>query len=151
MTPFDCASLSLNGSELRPPTVGGSPLASGGHATASPGDGLAGCASDILVPATIADARIECLLLEARPRLGGRAWTTTEHSACPIDLGCGWLHSADRNPWRGTAEAQGRSIDKTPPPWMRPSAPIGFPLSEQLAFLKAQREFHHRLDSLSGE
>src|SRR5205823_13567560 len=56
MTPFDCASLSLNGSELRPPTVGGSPLASGGHAAASPGDGLAGCASDILAPATITNA-----------------------------------------------------------------------------------------------
>ena len=112
---------------------------------------IGGGAAGIAAARRIADARIECLLLEARPRLGGRAWTTTEHSACPIDLGCGWLHSADRNPWRGTAEAQGRSIDKTPPPWMRPSAPIGFPLSEQLAFLKAQREFHQRLDALSEQ
>ena len=53
MTPFDCASLSLNGSELPPPTVGGSPLISGGHAAPAPGDGLAGCASDVLAPATI--------------------------------------------------------------------------------------------------
>lgn len=112
---------------------------------------IGGGAAGIAAARQIADAQIECLLLEARPRLGGRAWTTTEHSAFPIDLGCGWLHSADRNPWRGTAEAQGRSIDKTPPPWMRPSAPIGFPLSEQLAFLKAQREFHQRLDTLSEE
>jgi monoamine oxidase len=112
---------------------------------------IGGGAAGIAAARRIADAQIECLLLEARPRLGGRAWTTTEHSAFPIDLGCGWLHSADRNPWRGTAEAQGRSIDKTPPPWMRPSAPIGFPLSEQLAFLKAQREFHQRLDTLSEE
>jgi monoamine oxidase len=112
---------------------------------------IGGGAAGIGAARRIADAQIECLLLEARPRLGGRAWTTTEHSAFPIDLGCGWLHSADRNPWRGTAEAQGRSIDKTPPPWMRPSAPIGFPLSEQLAFLKAQREFHQRLETLSEE
>ena len=112
---------------------------------------IGGGAAGIAAARRIADAQIECLLLEARPRLGGRAWTTTEHSAFPIDLGCGWLHSADRNPWRGTAEAQGRSIDKTPPPWMRPSAPIGFPLSEQLAFLKAQREFHQRLETLSEE
>src|SRR5262249_29221820 len=48
--------LSLNGWELRPPTVGGSPLASGGHAAASPGDGFASCASDILPPATITNA-----------------------------------------------------------------------------------------------
>jgi monoamine oxidase len=112
---------------------------------------IGGGAAGIAAARRIADAQIECLLLEARPRLGGRAWTTTEHSAFPIDLGCGWLHSADRNPWRDTAEAQGRSIDKTPPPWMRPSASIGFPLSEQLAFLKAQREFHERLDALSEQ
>ena len=112
---------------------------------------IGGGAAGIAAARRIADAQIECLLLEARPRLGGRAWTTTEHSAFPIDLGCGWLHSADRNPWRGTAEAQGRSIDKTPPPWMRLSAPIGFPLSEQLAFLKAQRQFHQRLDTLSEQ
>jgi monoamine oxidase len=112
---------------------------------------IGGGAAGIAAARRIADAQIECLLLEARPRLGGRAWTTTEQSAFPIDLGCGWLHSADRNPWRRLAEAQGRSIDKTPPPWMRPSAPIGFPLSEQLAFLTAQREFHQRLDGLSEE
>jgi monoamine oxidase len=112
---------------------------------------IGGGAAGIAAARRIADAQIKCLLLEARPRLGGRAWTTTEQSTFPIDLGCGWLHSADRNPWRGTAEAQGRSIDKTPPPWMRPSAPIGFPLSEQLAFLKAQREFHQRLDALSEQ
>lgn len=112
---------------------------------------IGGGAAGIAAARRIVDAQLGCLLLEARSRLGGRAWTSTEHSAFPIDLGCGWLHSADRNPWRDAAEAQRRSIDKTPPPWMRPSAPIGFPLSEQLAFLKAQREFHHRLDSLSEE
>jgi monoamine oxidase len=112
---------------------------------------IGGGAAGIAAARRIVDAQLGCLLLEARSRLGGRAWTSTEHSAFPIDLGCGWLHSADRNPWRDAAEAQRRSIDKTPPPWMRPSAPIGFPLSEQLAFLKAQQEFHHRLDSLSEE
>ena len=112
---------------------------------------IGGGAAGIAAARRIVDAQLDCLLLEARSRLGGRAWTSTEHSAFPIDLGCGWLHSADRNPWRGTAEAQRRSIDKTPPPWTRPSAAIGFPLSEQFAFLKAQQEFHHRLDSLSEE
>ena len=46
---------------------------------------------------------------------------------------------------------QGRSIDKTPPPWMRRSAPIGFSLSEQDAFLRARREFFERLESLSED
>src|SRR5260370_1466792 len=38
--------------------------------------------------------------------------TLFRSSEFPIDLGCGWLHSADRNPWREIAEAQGGSIDK---------------------------------------
>ena len=38
ITPLDCASLSLNGPELGPPpTVGGFPLTSGGHATLGSG------------------------------------------------------------------------------------------------------------------
>jgi len=108
-------------------------------------------AAGIAAARRIVDARIDCLVVEARPRLGGRAWTINDRSGCAIDLGCGWLHSATRNPWREIAELQGRPIEKTPPPWMRPSAPIGFPLSEQIAFLKAQQEFHQRLDSLPEE
>src|SRR5262249_12286433 len=88
------------------------------------------------------------LIGEARARLGGRAWTVGDGSGAAIDLGCGWLHSADRNPWVAVAEAQGRTIDKTPPPWRRRSAPIGFPLAEQNAFLDALQQFEQRLDSL---
>ncbi len=40
-----------------------------------------------------------------------RAWTPIKTSAGPVDLGCGWLHSADRNPWARIAEESGfRSI-----------------------------------------
>src|SRR5262249_58332140 len=46
---------------------------------------------------------------------------------------------------------QGCSVEKTPQLWMRPLPPIGFPLSEQIAVLKAQQEFHQRLDSLPEE
>src|SRR5258708_6156160 len=69
------------------------------------------------------------------------------NSEFPIDLGCGWLHSGDRNPWREIAEAQGGSIDKTPPPWTRHSAPIGFPLSDQTSFLQALQKFRQQLHS----
>jgi monoamine oxidase len=110
---------------------------------------IGGGAAGVAAARRIADARLDCLLVEARSRLGGRAWTI--NSEFPIDLGCGWLHSADRNPWREVAEVQGRSIDKTPPPWMRRSAPIGFPFFEQDAFLQAHREFYERLDSLSED
>ena len=64
-----------------------------------------------------------------------------DNPTSPIDLGCGWLHSADRNPWRTIAEAQGYSIDMTPPPWTRPSSPIGFSLPEQASFFEAVEEF----------
>jgi monoamine oxidase len=113
---------------------------------------VGGGAAGIAAAHRLRDAHVECLLVEARPRLGGRAWTNNDDPALPIDLGCGWLHSADRNPWQEIAEAQGRSIDKTPPPWTRRSAPIGFPLSEQSAFLQALGQFHERLDTFaSGE
>jgi hypothetical protein len=54
MTPFDRASLSLSGAELPPPTVGGSPLISGGHVAPSLGDGFpVACASATFAAATL--------------------------------------------------------------------------------------------------
>jgi monoamine oxidase len=96
------------------------------------------------------DAGVSCLLIEARSRLGGRSWTSRDHDGHALDLGCGWLHSADRNPWTKIAEAQGRIVDRTPPPWMRPSLDNGFPHDEQRAFAAAQQAFYRRLDE-AGE
>ncbi|MGE5162644.1 MAG: flavin monoamine oxidase family protein [Sphingobacteriales bacterium] len=90
-------------------------------------------------------AGVKCLIVEARPRLGGRAWTFVDRSGFAIDLGCGWLHSADRNPWVTVAEQQGKTIDKTPPPWRRPSLPLGFPVGAQRDFLRSQEEFFARV------
>jgi Monoamine oxidase len=90
-------------------------------------------------------AGIKCLIVEARSRLGGRAWTIAGPSGSSLDLGCGWLHSADRNPWVAIAEEQHRTIDKTPPPWRRRPLPNGFPEGDQGEFLKAQEEFNARL------
>ena len=106
---------------------------------------VGGGAAGIAACRRLKDADIDCLLIEARARLGGRAWTIGDDPRSPIDLGCGWLHSADRNPWRKIAEAQGRSIDKTPPPWARSSAPIGFPLADQAAYLDAREKFYARV------
>ncbi len=47
---------------------------------------------------------------------------------------------------REIAQRQGRTIDKTPPPWERSSLEIGFPLAEQREYRRAQREFDERLD-----
>ncbi len=110
---------------------------------------VGGGAAGIAAGRRLKDHHIDCLIVEARPRLGGRAWTIDDGAGYPIDLGCGWLHSADRNPWREIAEAQGRLIDRTPPPWTRRSAPVGFPLAEQAAFLEALQRFHQRREALS--
>jgi monoamine oxidase len=108
---------------------------------------IGGGAAGIAAGRRLAKAAIECLLLEARPRLGGRAWTVTDRSGCALDLGCGWLHSADRNPWLKIAKSQGRSIDKSPPPWQKPALPNGFPLVEQQDFAKAQHAFYARMEA----
>jgi monoamine oxidase len=91
------------------------------------------------------DAGVDVLLVEARERIGGRAWTIAGSAGFPIDLGCGWLHSADRNPWREIAERAGLAVDHTPPPWSRPALPRGAPGPGQAAFGEALGRFREAL------
>ncbi|HET9716224.1 MAG TPA: NAD(P)/FAD-dependent oxidoreductase [Pseudolabrys sp.] len=107
---------------------------------------VGGGAAGIAAGRRLQDAGVESLLVEARVRLGGRAWTVSDPSGFPIDLGCGWLHCADRNPWLTIAEQQAKTIDRTPPPWRRVTSSLGFPIESQRAFLKAQEEFFRRVD-----
>jgi len=95
-------------------------MASGDVEVVVVGAGAAGIAA----ARRLHDAGVSCLLVEARPRLGGRALTFIDESGFALDLGCGWLHSANRNPWCDIAKAQGASIDKSLPAWMRPSCRI---------------------------
>lgn len=106
---------------------------------------IGGGAAGIAAARHLHDAGVPCLVVEARARLGGRAWTVTDEAGFALDLGCGWLHSADRNPWRAVAEQQGRTIDKTPPPWSRISFAGHFPLAEQSAFLDVLQALFHDL------
>jgi monoamine oxidase len=107
---------------------------------------IGGGAAGIAAARRLHDAAIDCLLVEARSRLGGRAWTEIR-AGFPVDHGCGWLHSADRNPWTKIAEAQGRTIDKTPPPWSRSS--LGFRLGEQQDYRQAFIAFDQRVSELA--
>jgi monoamine oxidase len=108
---------------------------------------IGGGAAGIAAGRRLREASIDCLVIEARPRLGGRAWTVTDQSGFALDLGCGWLHSADRNPWLKVAEGQGHTIDKTPPPWTKPALPIGFSPAEQHEFSIAMDRFHKRVEA----
>jgi len=96
-------------------------------------------------------ASVNCLLVEARPRLGGRAYTVVDPSGFTLDLGCGWLHSADRNPWVRVAEDEGVALDKTLPPWQRRTLETGFPRAEQIDFQGAMAEFFARMEQAAQD
>lgn len=49
-------------------------------------------------------------VLEAMGRTGGRAFTSSEHFGVPFDIGCAWLHGADRNPFFPEAQAAGWTL-----------------------------------------
>ena len=108
---------------------------------------IGGGAAGIAAGRRLRAAGVDCLLIEARDRLGGRAWTVNE-AGFALDLGCGWLHSADRNPWAEIALEQGRTIDKSRPPWGRPSLPIRFPLDAQQDFRQAMDRLYDRLEAM---
>jgi monoamine oxidase len=111
------------------------------------GSGAAGIAAG----RRLRQAGIDCLLIEARSRLGGRAWTTSDASGSALDIGCGWLHSAERNPWTAVAEAQGRTLDRTPPPWSKPPLPVGFPPHEQREFNTAFNRFFEQVKAAAAK
>ena len=70
------------------------------------GTGAAGVAA----ARRLATSGLSAMVLEATARVGGRAWTC-EVAGMPLELGCGWLHSADRNSWTQVAEAAGFVVD----------------------------------------
>ena len=112
---------------------------------------IGGGAAGISAARRLRTAQVPCLLVEARPRLGGRAFTVTDELGFALDLGCGWLHSADRNPWVGIAEKQGATIDKSVPPWQRRPLTIGFSPAEQNDFDKARESFFARVSKAAEE
>ena len=77
------------------------------------------------------------LLVDALDRIGGRAWTETV-VGLPLDLGCGWLHSAERNGWVAVADTLGHPVDRTPSAWGGQWRNLGFPAADQQA---AHEEF----------
>jgi monoamine oxidase len=50
---------------------------------------VGGGSAGIAAARRLCDASIGCLVVEARPRLGGRAWTVIDGSGFALDLGCG--------------------------------------------------------------
>jgi monoamine oxidase len=94
----------------------------------------------------LADAGAACVVLEARGRVGGRGHTVMPSGALHLDLGCGWLHSADRNPFTVIAQAQGLTIDRTPAAWGRETPGFGMGAAERAAFGRAMGEIEARIE-----
>ena len=101
-------------------------------------------AAGIAAGRRLAETRSSFLLLEAADRVGGRA-RTESWAGLKLDLGCGWLHSADRNPWAQRAAAEEVAIDRTPPPWGSQFADLNFAPAEQRAANEAFEAFGRRL------
>ena len=87
------------------------------------------------------------VVLEARDRAGGRGHTIMAAPGVTFDLGCGWLHSADRNAFVKIADQLGFEIDRTLPPW-RDRIAVGnaFPPADRAEFLHSLDEFFDRLE-----
>jgi monoamine oxidase len=102
-------------------------------------------AAGVAAARRLADARVAHVLVEARNRVGGRAWTLPGEFA--LDLGCGWLHSADENEWAALAPQLGFAIDDFPPPWARPAFEGNFSAPEQKQYWAAWRAFYARVDA----
>jgi monoamine oxidase len=92
------------------------------------------------------DSGLSVIVLEARDRVGGRAHTILAAPDVTFDLGCGWLHSADKNSFVGIARQLNFGIDKTRPPWREQSFDTGFPLSERQDFIAALDAFYDRAE-----
>jgi monoamine oxidase len=108
-------------------------------------------AAGIAALARLAEAPVSSVALEARPRIGGRAHTIRPRPDLPLDLGAGWLHSANRNPLAAPIERAGFRLDRTPPHWERQAGNQDFPPKDQAAFQRARAAFETRLEAAARE
>ncbi len=88
---------------------------------------------------------LSVIVLEARNRLGGRAWTVQASPEITFDVGCGWLHSADRNSFVPIANALGFELNKDLPPWRERAYGNAFPQELRDDFMRAMETFYERL------
>ncbi len=84
---------------------------------------------------------VSALVLEARERPGGRAWTV-DAGGLPMDLGCEWLHSADRNVLAPLAERLGFTINRQRPDWTTRLRHSGESAAAEADWLR-EREAHY--------
>src|SRR6266436_5810583 len=105
---------------------------------------VGGGAASIGAARRLAAGRRSTLLIEASCRVGGRA-RTEKAAGLSLDLGCGWLHSADRNAWAAVAAASGFAIDRRKPAWGVQYRDLGFAPDEQASARETLAAWKKRL------
>jgi monoamine oxidase len=105
--------------------------------------------SGIAAARRLAERRLTVVVIEARDRLGGRAVTRVT-PAGPVDLGCEWLHSADRNPLTEIARSLGFSVDERRPDWGRLRR-VHAGEAAQDEWYAASAAFHARVEAAAAE
>lgn len=101
-------------------------------------------AAGVAAARRLAGSGLSFMVVEASSRIGGRAWTA-EIAGHHLDLGCGWLHSADRNAWRKIAEQDDVPIDRRTPAWGKQYRNLGFTPEEQSAAHQAFADWVARM------
>jgi monoamine oxidase len=76
------------------------------------GAGAAGIGAGL----ALARAQVPFIVLEAKERIGGRAYSDTTSLGYLWDHGCHWFHSADKNVLRSLADKLGHAYRKPPRP-----------------------------------
>ena len=104
-------------------------------------------AAGIAAAHALQNSGLSVIVLEARDRAGGRGHTIVPAPGIAFDLGCGWLHSADKNRFVGIAGQLNFEIDKTRPPWRDQSFDTGFPRAERMDFIRALDAFYDRAEA----
>jgi monoamine oxidase len=92
---------------------------------------------------------LEVIVIEARERIGGRAFSVPTPLGFAVDLGCEWLHSADRNPWTSIARDSGFTVDETLPDWGMRLRRAGAGAADEADWYRARDAFYHRMEAAS--
>ena len=94
---------------------------------------------------------LSLIVLEARDRVGGRGHTIMAAPDVTFDVGCGWLHSADKNSFVAIAEQLKFEINKTLPPWRERAFGKAFPQPERDDFIRALEAFYDRAEQAAKD
>ncbi len=105
-------------------------------------------AAGIAAATRLKQAGVSALMIEARDRVGGRAHTIAA-AGDVIDLGCEWLHSADKNVLVRVAEEHGFTVDKGTPGWSGPAS-VGLPSRDHAEYRKALEDFFDAVEEAAA-